>query len=85
MTLTVKKDDSFPFRNGLGIQGGPEFTVSDQGTRMGTVGKGNMKFSSTESLDAHLTNYVKRNASATTRDGSPYPAKIEVHQILNKE
>lgn len=57
------------------------YTLSDQGTLHGTIGKGNLTFSSAAALDSHLTSYVKSQSAATTSDGSSYPAKIELHQI----
>lgn len=61
------------------------FTLSDQGTAMGTIGKGNITFNSAAALDSHLVNYVQANSSATTSNGSSYKALIELHQIINKE
>ncbi|MBI1343798.1 MAG: hypothetical protein GC171_12750 [Terrimonas sp.] len=79
MTLTVKQD-----MDPLGYVS-TTYTLSDQGTLWGTLGKGNMTFSTPQALDNHLTDYVKKNSSATTQNGSQYPAKIEIFQIYNKQ
>ena len=60
------------------------FTLSDQGTTYGTLGKGNSSFSSAEGLDAGLSIYVQSQAKAKTQSGTPFPATIELHQIINK-
>ena len=61
------------------------YTLSDQGTLNGTGLRGNLTFNSPKGLDIALTNYVKSQAGATTNSGSPFPAIVQLHQILNKE
>ena len=75
MTLSVNTF-SLPGIPSLGIKDYKEttFTLSDQGTLYGTMGKGNITFTSTSALDGHLT-----NTGAQTSNGSSYPARIDIH------
>ncbi|RFM27671.1 hypothetical protein [Deminuibacter soli] len=59
------------------------FTMSDQGT-IATLGRGNLKYQSASALDGGLATYIHSQMNARTEGGSPFPATIELHQILNK-
>jgi RHS repeat-associated protein len=81
-TMTLSISNNYVSENAKYLGTYINITLSDQGSFSGTMGKGNSDIASFDALDNVLVSYVKSQSTAKTNDGSSYPAKIEVHQIL---